>query len=104
MRPPEIPIRIGRLAGGDDAACRPALVHHDDLDAVQVIRGQAVLAAQETERAAEDVPAHPEVRALAGGKAHAPSEEQLPIGLARRRARLHHERAALRVVGDVRHQ
>jgi hypothetical protein len=55
---------------------RAALVHGDDLDAVEIIRGQPELPAEEAEGAAGHMPAHADPRILAERYDYAPSVEE----------------------------
>ena len=104
VRPPEVAIRIGRLARRDDAAGAPVRVHGDDLDGVQIVRGEAELAAEKAERAAGHVPAHADAGILAERYDHAPVLDQRAERLAHRRAGLDGDGAPLRVEGDALHR
>ena len=97
-------VGVGRLARRHHAPGRARLVHHHDLDPEEVIRGQAVLPAQEAEGTAQDVTAHAEGGTLAGRDRDSPAQEQLAVRLAERRARLRDEGAPARVVVDGAHQ
>src|SRR5262245_53423864 len=57
MRPPEVTVRVGRLPGCDNAAGPSAFVHGDHLYGIQIVCGQAELAAEEAKGAADYVPA-----------------------------------------------
>jgi hypothetical protein len=49
VRPPQVPVGVGRLPGRHHAPGLPGLVHNRHLDAVQMVRRQSVLPAQEAE-------------------------------------------------------
>ena len=83
---------------------RPVLIHRDDLDGVQVVRGEAELAAEEAEGAAGHVPAHADPRILAERDHHAPCLVQRAERLAHRGAGLDGDGAPLRVVVDALHR
>src|SRR5258706_467345 len=76
VRPPELAVRIGWFAGGDDAPCRAILAHDHDFYGVQIVDGESVLAMQKTERAAECVATDADVGTLARGQHQAPSKKQ----------------------------
>ena len=103
-RPPQLAIRIRRLARRDDDAGPPVGLHGHDLDAVQVVGGEAELAAEETERAAGHVPADADARVLAQRNDHAPVVVERPERLAHRGAGLHGDGAPFRVEGDALHR
>ena len=104
VRPPQVAIRIGRLARRDDAARAPALVDGDDLDGVQVVRRETELPAEKAERAADDVPAHADPGILAERDDDAPLLEQRAERLADGRAGLDGDGALFRVVVDALHR
>ena len=62
MRPPEIAIRVGRLARRDDDIRTPVRVDRHDFHRIEIVRGEAELATQESKRAAGDVSADPNRR------------------------------------------
>ena len=103
-RPPELVIRIRRIARRDDAAGAPVRVDRDDLDGVKVVRRQPELPAQKPERPAGDVPAHADAGILAQRHDHAPPLGQRPERLPHRRARLDDDRAPLRIERDPLHR
>ncbi len=97
VRPPELAMRIRRLARRDRAACPAARVHRHDLDRVEIIRGEAELATKKPERAAGHVPPHADPRILAQRYHDAPALEQRTQRFAHRRSCLDRHRAELRV-------
>src|SRR5262245_18533702 len=104
MRPPELPVWIGGLTGGDYASCLAGFVNRHHLDGIQVIRGKTELPAEEAERTAHDVATHADARIFAERDHRAPLFEQRLKCLADGRARLDLDGAALRVVGDAFHR
>jgi len=101
---PQVAVGVGRIPGRYHAPGRPGLIHHDHLDAVEVIRCQSVLPAQVAEGTAEHVPTDSDIGADASWDGHSPAQEQLPIHLAERGTKLDGESAHVWVVRDVRHQ
>ena len=83
---------------------RPGLIHHDHLDAIEVVGGQPVLPTQVAESAAEHVPTDSDIGADTSWEGDSPAQEQLPVHLAEGGARLDGESAHVRVVVDARHQ
>ncbi len=82
--PPQVAVGVGRLPGRHHAPGRPGLIHHDHLDAVEVVGRQSVLPAQVAEGTAEHVSTDSDAGADASWDGHSPAQEQLPIHLAER--------------------
>ena len=104
VRPPEIAMRIGRLARRHHAARPSALVHGDHLDGVEIVRGEAELAAEKAEGAAGHVPAHADRRILAERDHDSPRLEQRAERLAHRGAGLDGDGAHVRIVVHALHR
>src|SRR5712671_2771110 len=98
MRPPEIAMRVRRLAGRHHAARPSVLVDGDHLDGVEIVRREPELAAEEAKGATGDMSAHADLRIFAEGYHDAPRLVQRPEGLAHRGAALDGHGAHLRVV------
>ena len=75
MRPPQLAMRVGGLPGRHHARRPSALVRRDHLDGIQIVRGEAELAAEEAKGAAGHVAAHTDIRMLAERNHHAPRLE-----------------------------
>ena len=97
VRPPEVAMRVGRLPGRHHAARPSALVHGDHFDGIQIIRGEAELAAEEAEGAADHVPAHADRRDTRRAGSPLPTLEQRPERLAHGGAGLDGHGAPFRV-------
>ena len=104
MPPPQLSIRIGRLASGHHDARAPRFVDGHHFDAIQVVRRETELPAQEAEGAAHHVTAHADSRIFAERKHGSPCLEQRLKRLADRRAGLDRDGAACRVVVDPFHR
>ena len=94
-------IGIGRGAGSDDTSRITALIDDHHFDRVQIVGGETMLTAEKAECAARHVAAHANVGTLAGREHDAPAEEEPPVHLAERGARLHGEGAHVGIVVDA---
>ena len=84
------------LARRDNAARASGVVDRDHLDGIQIIRSQAELAAEKTERATDHVAAHADLRILAERYHDSPRLEERAERLSHRGARLDGDGAAPR--------
>ena len=72
VRPPELAVRVRRVARCDDAVRPSAGIDGDHLDGVQVIRRETELTTQKAEGTTHDMPTHADRRILAERDHHAP--------------------------------
>src|SRR5262245_14826098 len=98
MRPPEVAMGVGPLPRRHDAARPPVRADRDYLDGIQMIHGEAELAAEEAKGATDHMPAHADLRIFAERYHDAPRFAERPERLADRGAGLDGHGTPFRVV------
>ena len=83
MCPPQVALGVGQLPSCYHALGCPSLVHHDHLDAIEMVGCQSVLLAQVAKSATEHMAADANVGTDTRWESHSPAQEQLPIHLAK---------------------